>query len=287
MPSSESSNRTTTSPAHARRGTGLGDDSRVDSPHSTSQSRFTVTATNSKDSATVSVLGPYWIQASWKLTAQTLSRAEKAFGRKWSHARPVLRVFGLSESDTTARDIESQTDIPIPGDAREWFAACPSGTNVEVQVGYLSDEPDGRFFPLAVSDPVATRSSSGPTIAPDISFDDDKADNREDSSGRIADSGLPDEVIAELQRLRTGAARFSLSIEAELRLTGSTGPGANICIGEATVAADSEGRFEYRHALENGRTVLPIDAQSSNGKESRAGVASADFNLRVLENADE
>ena len=94
-------------------------------------------------------------------------------------------------------------------------------------------------------------------------------------------------MIAELQRLRTGGPPFSLTVSAELALTGRTAPGAEICIGERIVVADSDGKFEFKQTLENGRTVLPIDAHSTTSSESRSGVASADFNLRILDDSDD
>lgn len=268
MPSSRTSTK-------ASRSANTADDSvvgraagnRVDRPHRSSPDRFVATSTTSLDLAEVLVLDAYWIRVSWALTAQTLARAEKAFGRNWHRARPIVRVVGLSEGETEAREVEVAADVPVAGDTREWFVRCPSGTAVEAQIGYVTEGEDGRFFALAESEAVPLRSVTAPTISPD--------------------SGLSDEVMAELQRLRTGSAPFSLVLEAELVLNGQTAPGADVCIGETTVVADSDGCFSYRQSLENGRTVLPIDARSSDGKESRAGVASADFNLRILRDDDE
>lgn len=246
---------------------GSAKDSRVDGPHETRPTRFVASTKSGSDRATVTVLDQYWIRIGWELSEQTLTRAEKAFGRNWSKARPVVRICGVGAGETSAHEVESSSDVEVPGDAREWFVACPDSVEVEAHIGYLSDGPDGRFFSLAVSEPVSTRQGHSPTLAPE--------------------AGLPDEVIAELQRMRTGSEPFTLAVSADLVIFGKTSPGATVSIGDASVVADSGGRFEHRHELENGRTVLPLDARSSCGKESRSGVVSTDFNMRVLEQRED
>lgn len=242
-----------------------GSPARFDGAHGGRVDRF-VSTDVSEDAAELVVQDAYWLRVSWRLTARTLSRAEKAFGKAWQRAIPVIRIRGLAAGESAGREPVSERDVIVPGDAAEWFVECPAESFVDAQVGYLSEGGEGRFFPMAVAETVATRAQTAPTIAPD--------------------AGLPDDVLAELQQLRTGRAKFTFDIEAEIVLRGRTSPGAEIGVGEDVLKADGQGDFEYRRPLENGRTVLPIEARSEAGHDSRSGVASTDFNLRILEAND-
>lgn len=244
------------------------DTNRVDSAHRDRTSRFPASTDGPVDKLEVAVLDAYWARVSWLLTESTLRRAEKAFGREWPKARPAMRIRGLVAGDSSAHAVEQESIIPVPGDAREWFVDCPSEPFIDAQIGYAAFEPDGqfldgRFFVLATAEPLATRAVTAPTIQPE--------------------HALPDDVLAELQQMREGGIGFSLSVEATLLLEGQTTAGALIGIGEEVLNADASGKFAYRFALENGRTVLPIEAESAARSEKRSGVVSADFNLRILD----
>lgn len=219
--------------------------------------------------------GSHWISASWILTSEILDRAEASLGRYWHQATPVLRVFDVNCSEDTCPTKRCVASIPIHGDVDYWFVPItdPSRT-YELEIGY--DTVKEKCFVLARSAPLKLPQPGTPQARK----------YEEQRQKTVAQNGSLENPHRFPIR---GAAAFrhsddvSLEVEADLLVVGQTSPHAQLMCQEENVPVEADGSFEVRLPLEEGRQVIPLEAVSPDGCQSRTVILAIERNTKTLE----
>ena len=217
--------------------------------------------------------GPHWIAASWRLTAGILDRAEASLGKDWHLARPVLRVFDVNPRENASPSKCCVQSIALHGGVDHWFVPIADPKRVyELQIGY--ETAKGRFFALARSTAVRL---PAPGSAQARKYDEQRielAQRQAESNHRFPIRGAAGFRFSE---------GVTLEIDADLLIVGKTSPHAKLNCQEEKVPVDRDGAFEVRLALEEGRHVIPLEAFSPDGCQSRTLILAIERNTKTLE----
>ena len=88
---------------------------------------------------------PYWLQACWDVTRQSVARARAAMAEHWHTCEPTLRLMQVDAGATTATAESMVRDIPIHGGVKNWYIDIKESPNsYRVDLGYLAE--NGRFY---------------------------------------------------------------------------------------------------------------------------------------------
>lgn len=257
-----------------------------------------------KDRLTVMVRDPYWLHVHWDLARPTVERAKAALGQEWHTAKPMLRLYEVSEVSATMPESETLVrHIEIHGGVNNWYIdVADPPKSYRMEIGYRAST--GRFYSLARSNTVRTpRPGSSDAIDRNWS---DLAENVDKifamSAGYAAD--LPSIELQELleERLRRPISaplvgRFSAGVEgllgrdqafyfdldAELLIFGATEPGARVTVHGEPVKLRPDGTFTMRFSLPNCRQVIPATSASADGLEQRTVVLAVERNTKTME----
>ena len=92
-----------------------------------------------RDRLVVMVRGPFWLHACWELRAQSIQRAQVAMGQDWHTARPVLRLFHVTNAAASSSSERVLRDIEIHGGVKNWYIDVKEAPQTyRVEIGYLS-----------------------------------------------------------------------------------------------------------------------------------------------------
>ncbi|MDZ4819281.1 MAG: DUF4912 domain-containing protein [Planctomycetota bacterium] len=258
-----------------------------------------------KDRLIVMVRGPFWLHAYWDLSGQGVQRAQVAMGQEWHTARPVLRLYQITNAGASSSSESVVRDIEVHGGVKNWFVDLKSAAQTyRMEIGYLSTR--GRFLSLARSNVVTT-----PPAASGDSLDNHWPEIEEDCEKVYALSGgySVEGASVELQdlfeertrrpmgppnasRYGNGAEgllprdrRFRFEIDAEMIIHGTSQPGAHVTMQGEPVKVQSDGSFHVRVDLPNRRQVIPIVASTKDGVEQRTVVLAVERNTKSMEPA--
>jgi hypothetical protein len=78
-----------------------------------------------KDRILLMVPDPFWLHAYWELTHQSVQRAEAALKQDWYGAKPVIRLFDVTSTDTTSTSETPVRDIFVHGECNNWYIDIP------------------------------------------------------------------------------------------------------------------------------------------------------------------
>jgi hypothetical protein len=251
-----------------------------------------------QDRLVVMVRDPYWLQAYWELTRQSIDRAQSALGQLWHKCQPILRLFKVSSDGTSALIRQ----IPVHGGVSHWYIDVQEPpSQFRLEIGYLSE---GQFYCLARSNSVST-----PPASTSDSVDENWSDVAQHADRIFAMSGgyQPRGTSLELQelleerlgrpmgtpmetRFGSGASRervnergLRFSVNAELLVFGVSQPNAHVTLLGEPVPLRPDGSFSVRMALADRRQVIPVIASSSDGVEQRTIILAVERNTKVLE----
>jgi len=256
-----------------------------------------------RDRVVLLVRDPYWLQASWEITRQSVQRAQAAMAEQWHSARPILRVFEVDNAGMTSASERLLREIAIHGGVHNWYIDVqnpPRGFRVEI--GYLSSL--GKFFAIARSNIVST-----PRPGSADSLDENWSDVEENYERIFAQSGgyneetnsheLQEAFEERLQRpigppmasrFGVGAERilrrkrdFQFDVDAEMVVHGQTKPDAHVTLSGEPVKLRADGSFAVRMAMPDKRQVIPVVASSRDGVEQRTIVIAVERNTKVME----
>ena len=256
-----------------------------------------------RDRVVLLVRDPYWLQASWEITRQSVQRAQAAMAEQWHSARPILRVFEVENAGMTSSAERLVREIAIHGGVHNWYIDVqnpPRGFRVEI--GYLSTL--GKFFAIARSNIVST-----PRPGSADSLDENWSDVEENYERIFAQSGgyseetnsheLQEAFEERLQRpigpplasrFGVGAERilrrkrdFQFDVDAEMVVHGQTKPDAHVTLSGEPVKLRADGSFAVRMAMPDKRQVIPVVASSRDGVEQRTIVIAVERNTKVME----
>ncbi|MBN9520900.1 DUF4912 domain-containing protein [bacterium] len=263
----------------------------------------TAAAGATKDRILLMVPDPFWLHAYWELTHQSVQRAEAALKQDWYGARPVIRLFDVTSTDTTSTSETPVRDIFVHGECNNWYIDIPQPPrSYRADIGYVSRR--GEFFVLARSN-VVTPPKAGSTEALDVGMgelDPKKAERLlAMSSGFESTGGNPELKELFEERLRrplgapkdtgfgTGAAlpgslkKFFFEIDAELIVYGKTDPSAHCTLQNEPVKLRPDGTFTMRFSLPDSRQIIPAVATSADGVEERTIVLAVERNTKHLD----
>jgi hypothetical protein len=251
-----------------------------------------------QDRLVVMVRDPYWLQAYWELTRQSIDRAQSALGQLWHKCQPILRLFKVSSDGTSAL----VRQIPVHGGVSHWYIDVQEPPcQFRLEIGYLSD---GQFYCLARSNSVSTP-PAGTSDAVDENWSDvaQHADRIFAMSGGYQPRGTSLELQELLEerlgrpmgtpmetRFGSGASRvladtkrLRFSVDAELLVFGVSQPNAHVTLLGEPVPIRPDGSFSVRMALAERRQVIPVIASSPDGVEQRTIILAIERNTKVLE----
>ncbi|MDB5313237.1 MAG: hypothetical protein JWO38_7439 [Gemmataceae bacterium] len=255
-----------------------------------------------KDRILMMVPDPFWLHAYWELTHQSVQRAEAALKQDWHGARPIIRLFDVTSSDTTSTSETPVRDIIVQGGCNNWYIDVPQPPrSYRADIGYLSRRGD--FFVLARSN-VVTPPKAGSTEALDVGWSDidsKKAERIMAMSTGFESAGQPELKELFEERLRrpmgapketgfgTGAVlpgslkKFFFEIDAELIVYGKTDPTAHVTLQNEPVKLRPDGTFTMLFSLPDSRQIIPAVATSADGVEERTIVLAVERNTKHLD----
>jgi uncharacterized protein len=255
-----------------------------------------------KDKIYLMVPDPYWLHATWDLTHQSVQRAEAALRQDWHGARPIIRLFDVTSTDTTSTSETPVRDIIIHGGCNNWYIDIPQPPRqYRADIGYISRR--GEFFVLARSN-VVTPPKAGSAEAVNVGWSDIDAKKAE----RILamSTGFESPAHPELKELfeekfrrpmgpskenafGTGAVlpsnlkKFFFDIDAELIVYGKTDPTAHVTLQNEPVKLRPDGTFTMLFSLPDSRQIIPAVATNADGSEERTIVLAVERNTKHLD----
>jgi uncharacterized protein len=257
---------------------------------------------STKDKIYLMVPDPYWLHATWELTHQSVQRAEAALRQDWHGARPIIRLFDVTSTDTTSTSETPVRDIIVHGGCNNWYIDIPQPPRqYRADIGYISRRGD--FFVLARSN-VVTPPKAGSTEAINVGWTD--IDSKKAERILAMSTGFESPTHPELkelfeERLRrpmgapketgfgTGAVppgnikKFFFEIDAELIVYGKTDPTAHVTLQNEPVKLRSDGTFTMLFSLPDSRQIIPAVATSIDGVEERTIVLAVERNTKHLD----
>lgn len=235
-----------------------------------------------------------WVQIRWQLSTETLRRARTALDWEFHSARPILRLFDITEQDERQSAAVRVTDIELDGEVTGWCLRIPDpARKYSVHLGLLSEE--GRFHVLVRSRPLimpdhgavaVLQQPEEPSSRNLTSVGDYEADD-EPRAWSAAD--LTPLQLKNLAASRSGQAGretssgFHLLVGAELLVHGMTHPEAELTLLGKRASVATDGRFNLRMKLPPGRHVIPAVATTPDGAEERTYVLAVEVTARELE----
>lgn len=251
-----------------------------------------------RDRMVLIVRDTWWIQAYWEVTRSSVQRARVALGQQWHSAQPALRLFEVTSDGNTNSVEQSATDVPVSGDARNWFINVPDQTKAyRAGIGYLLK--DGQFHLIAKSNVVKL------PVPGACGIDDNWADISVDTRQYFVLSGGQDPALqsGELQSVieeRTNQPMegafadqahsadafqtpLSCEVDAEMVVYGSTLPSASVTIGGSPTRVQSDGSFAMRVNLPDRRQVLPVVVTNCDGTQQQTTVLAVERNTKTLD----
>ncbi len=252
-----------------------------------------------RDRLVVMVRDPYWLHAYWELSPQSIQRAQAAMGHHWHGAKPILRLFEVSDEGAG----ELMRTIDIHGGVNNWYIDVQDPPmKFQLDIGYHA--ADGHFHCLGRSNTVSTP-RPGMTDAINENWVDvaQNADRIFAMSGGYSPQGTSRELQELLEerlqrpmgspmntRFGAGAAdaqrddgKFLLAVDAELVVCGATQRDSHVTLNGEPVQLRPDGTFAVRLNLPDRRQVIPIVASTSDGVEQRTVILAVDRNTKVME----
>ena len=242
-----------------------------------------------EDRIVVQVRDPWWVHTYWEIKDETVESIKNNLRSDFDGAKAVLRVYDVTSIIFDGTNAHKYFDIEIPIEARNWYVDLGgAGRSWCIDIGFLLR--DGRFIFIARSNTVFM-----PLDGPSWQTDEEWM--------------IPDDLFARLYHLGFGlnpssplgkewAQRFKLPISSvglfsitsprraefgpqgkkdfwlvvntELIVYGATEPDAKVTVKGQPIKLNPDGTFSLRFALPDGKQVIPVEAWSSDGTDSRS-----------------
>jgi len=251
-----------------------------------------------RDRMVLIVRDAWWCQAYWEITTASVKRARVALGQHWHTARPAVRLFEVSSDGNTNSVEHPALDVPVSGDARNWFINVPDQSKSYCAgIGYLLN--GGQFHLLAKSNVINLPAPKACGI--DDNWADISVDPREFFvlSGGL-DSTVQSGELKPVMEERTNQpvlaafadqshsadgfhAALSCKVDAEMVVHGSTQPSASVTIGGQTARVQPDGSFALRVSLPDRRQVLPVVVTNCDGSQQQTTILAIERNTKTLD----
>jgi hypothetical protein len=258
-------------------------------------------ATGEKERLVVMVRDPFWLHAHWQLDRKSVQRVQAALGQYWHAARPMLRLFEVSNVGTATASDTLVREVEIHGGVNNWYLDVKDPPkSYRLDIGYQAG--DGHFHTMARSNTVTT-----PSAAARDTLDENWSDVAENfdkiyaMSGGYSPEGPSDELRELLEeRLRrpmgaplvtrysAGALAdqpcdFQFEADAEMIVFGTAKPGSRVTLEGEPVQLRPDGTFTVRLNLPDRRQVIPLVASSADGLQQRTIILAVERNTKRME----
>lgn len=248
----------------------------------------------------LSVCGPFWLLAQWKLAEKSISRVRAAMGRRWHTSTPQARVFRVDRDPLVSvfRRVHVSS-VPIVPDVECWYLPVedpPSAFMIEL--GY--EARDGEFFTVSSSNIVDTpprfmqEYQGAPFFYAGNAFDrtlqqSNFAGRRgglvfgsdEELAGAFVDGSTFSRLMGEPAFPEPKELR--VSVEAEVVIKGRVSEGATVTVRDEPTPVNDAGEFAIRAPLPERRHLFPVVATNLETLETQTIVVSIERNTKVLD----
>jgi hypothetical protein len=259
-----------------------------------------------KDRILLAVSNPYWLNAYWELSPNSVQRAEAALKQDWHGARLIIRLFDVTSQDTTSTSETPVKDIALQGSGQNWYIDVPQPPRMyRADIGYVSRR--GEFYVLARSNVVTPPKAGTGELTDSIEGTWDDSDAKHRAERMLAMStGFESSGSAELREFleeRTGRTlgppketafgtgamppgsvkKFFFEIDAKLIVFGRTDPTAHLTLNNDPIKLNPDGTFRMTFNLPDSRQIIPAVAASADGVEERTIVLAVERNTKHLD----
>lgn len=241
------------------------------------------------------VRDPFWVFTYWDFSQETFQEVSRLMGGKSGVMKPVLRVYDVTDLDFNGKNAHWSFDVDVFLDARSWYVnvGIPSRSYL-VDLGLLDEH--GNFYLIARSNLVRAP-KDGPSDVIDeqwmaVDFEEIYALSGGQGVG-LSSAELRERKKIFLQQIQSsiGASenhsagwvkkegkgrKFFFEVETELMVYGRTEPDAKVTLNGQPLALRPDGTFSLRYYLPDGKKVLPIQAVSSDGVDTRSATIQVD-----------
>lgn len=249
----------------------------------------------------LSVCGPFWLLAQWKLAEKSVNRVRSAMGRRWHTSTPQARVYRIDRDPLVSvfRRVHVSS-VPIVPDVESWYLPVEDPpSSFMVELGY--EARDGEFFTVSSSNIVDTPprfmqeyQAAPPFFAVGTPFD--RAFQQNNFTGRRG--GLVFGSDEELAGAFVDGSTFSrlmgepafpepkelrMSVEAEVVIKGRVSEGATVLVRDEPTPVNKHGEFAIRAPLPERRHLFPVVATNLETLETQTIVVSIERNTKVLD----
>lgn len=234
------------------------------------------------------VRDPWWTFAYWEIRRdkedEVMQRIE-ASGQKAK--KSILRVYDVTDISFNGKNAHQYFDIELKGLATNWYINVSSpGRSWLVDIGILSTRDE--FYVLARSNVVRT-----PRFGMSDKLDEEWMMPEEEYWKMFGLSGgfgigkgsleVREMMKRRLEEQITSAAISSFSspvgrkrergfwfvVNTELIVYGATEPDAKVTVQGKAIGLRQDGTFSLRFSLPDGKQVIPVEATSHDGIETR------------------
>jgi len=242
-----------------------------------------------EDKIIVQVRDPWWVHTYWEVKDSTIQSIQHNLGNDFEGAKAVLRVYDVTCILFDGSNAHKYFDIEIPLEARSWYIDIGgAGRSWCIDIGFRLR--DGRFILIARSNTVLM-----PLDGPSWQTDEEWM-IPDDLFARLYHLGFglsPSSPLGKdwTQRFRVpvssmglfsmssprraefgpqGKKDFWLVVNTELIVYGATEPDAKVTVKGHPIKLNPDGTFSLRFALPDGKQVIPVEAWSADGTDSRS-----------------
>ncbi len=229
---------------------------------------------------TLLVRDPYWLFTYWDLHQEVKEKLRNEYNG-WERIPFGLRVYGEEESGSGQPEF---FDVAVSPHTSNWYINVKPNHKYTVHLGYFA--PSGEFITLACSNTVTTpRDGISSVIDEEWMIIEEDFRRLYQLAGGFptADSvEIVESLVKRLEREMGSAAississpagvprekrQFWLVLDTELIVYGATEPDAHLTIDGQPVVLRPDGSFTLRMALPDGLKIIPVTAQSNDGKD--------------------
>ena len=234
------------------------------------------------------VRDPWWVFAYWEIRRDKEEETIRKIGEAGDGPdRSVLRVYDVTDINFNGRNAHSFFDIDLKGLANNWYINVTNPNRAWiVDIGIISKK--GSFYLLARSNAIKTpRFGMSDELDAEWMMPEDEywrmfglsggfgvgkgsLEVRELVKKRLEEQISSGAISSAASFYRKPAERkFWLTVNTELIVYGATEPDAKLKVQGKVVQLRPDGSFSLRFALPDGKQVIPVEAASKDGNDSR------------------
>jgi len=227
------------------------------------------------------VRDPYWCYAYWDLSGNLIENKKKEIKPGWGKYDLILRIYDVTDIIFNGFNAHKYQDIKISMDSNNWYINIwEAGRSYIVDIGFKTE--DGHFILLARSNVVNTPRDRVSNITDEewMVVDEDFDELFRLSGGGKFGSSESFRSLLEMNLSSENVSSFSspsgkpeekkgffLIADTELIVYGATEKDAKLKVRGEPINLNIDGSFSLRYHLPNTTLKIPIEAESSDGKD--------------------